>query len=497
MSILKIRARHNNFYSQFGKLPLSPTIRKFVGFSYGTWTNVILSFVSTPLIAWFVSPDQLGKAALFIVAYNILTEVALLGTDQGFIRFFNESGEKNRPVLLISSVFVPLLFYFVLALALIINAKVVSMFLFNEPDNYIAVRLLAVGLIIGILHKYNLTLIRMSNMAVKFSNIQIISAIANVLVTLFSAIILKYGFYAIVLGSLSSQLISITVVFLEERLFWLKVFHSLKKLSIKVVVSILSYGLPFLPTIAFDWVLQNINTFYLKEYRGFADLGIYIAALKLASVLNIVQTGFIMFWVPHFYDQYNNNPENKGFYVKTFQVLLFILICLITFSAMFNQVLGLVLPQEYFAAVYLFPALMFSPMFVMLSYITYVGIDLMKKTYYHIIISFLSCLCSIGFGYILIPSFGVWGAVFSSLGTYSVLFLSRTFISSKLYPVRYAWIKILTAMIVSLGIVIFSAFNQSLVYKPVLLVNIIVCFFLFKNELLNIVKYKSFEKVPH
>ena len=72
-------------------------LRKFFSFSIGTWIGAIIGIVTIPLITNFFSPDDLGKAAMFALALNVMMVITMFGIDQTFVRFYYE--EKTNLLL--------------------------------------------------------------------------------------------------------------------------------------------------------------------------------------------------------------------------------------------------------------------------------------------------------------------------------------------------------------------------------------------------------------
>src|SRR5688572_31770035 len=84
---------------------MAAAFKIFLKFSFGTWVNAAISLVSIPVITWFIDPAEIGKATIFTISYNLLLNILLLGVDQSFVRFFNESGSNDKAKLLINSAF--------------------------------------------------------------------------------------------------------------------------------------------------------------------------------------------------------------------------------------------------------------------------------------------------------------------------------------------------------------------------------------------------------
>jgi len=70
-------------------------LKTLAKFSVGTWIQAALGLITTPIIAWFITPEEFGKASMFTLAFSLSLNIALLAIDQGYARFYNESSDKG------------------------------------------------------------------------------------------------------------------------------------------------------------------------------------------------------------------------------------------------------------------------------------------------------------------------------------------------------------------------------------------------------------------
>ena len=56
-------------------------IKKFGAFSLGPMVGAIISFITVPIITHFITPDENGRASMFILAQSTMSTVMYLGMD--------------------------------------------------------------------------------------------------------------------------------------------------------------------------------------------------------------------------------------------------------------------------------------------------------------------------------------------------------------------------------------------------------------------------------
>ena len=417
-------------------------LKLFLKFSFGSWISAVISFFTVPIITLLINPEQFGKSAMFMLAYGILTQIVLFGTDQSFVRFFYEYEEKKRPALLWNAILPSIIVWFFVSIGLACCWKWISTWLISE-EQMLIVGILSINLLIGLFNRYAVLVIRMQKKGILFSSLQIITSVINAAVIIVYSKFVENTFYAIIWGGLCSLLITTLFSVIKERNFWF-VRLSISRTQTK---TILLYGLPFLPACLMSMFFEGMDKIFIREFVGFEGLGLYNVAFKVVAVLSILRDGFSMFWTPTSYEHYEKSPDDKTLYEKAFKYLSFILvICGLGLIAA-KDVIVLLFSKNYADTASIMPFLIFIPIMYILSEVTYLGINFMKKTYWHIVIfGLLLLLCPL-LNYIFVPLFGVKGAAIAVALSYTCYFILRTLISVRLYPVNFCLGKTLLSML--------------------------------------------------
>lgn len=435
-------------------------IKSFAKFSIGVWIQALLSLVSTPIIAWFITPDDFGKASMFILAYKLVFNVVLLGSDQGFARYFNE---EDPPSKLLAGTLLPVFITSLISTLLfeLFGTKVLVL-LFGNSENFLLVHLLNICIISGVLLQLAVAMIRMQSNAVKFSVIQIGQAIVNFLGVIFYAKFIASDFGAIIFGMVISQLIGLVIAVFYNYSIWLNAFSKIFAVERGVINKILKYSLPFVPTFLLDWVFQGADRTFLRMYSDFHQIGLYATAAKIAFSLNIIQSGFTTFWLPFSLERYKTNPEDTSAYSIVFNVLTFVFGMLILTLILFHKVILYILPIAYSGITTVFPLLLFIPMLYTLSEVTVVGVNFKAKTVEHLYVIIFAVAANIIVAYFLVPIWGAKGAALAMFVGYLTFFLLRTFFGKKHYCINFDMKKFIFAFILivtSVGLTVFTDNN--------------------------------------
>lgn len=456
-------------------------LKAFIQFSYGTWGVALISFFTTPLITWLILPEDFGKASMFTIAYNLLLNVVLLGTDQSFSRIFYDKEPGQRGELLGASLIIPLVFWVFISLIIGFGWSFFSHLLFSSQEHISVAIILSLSVLFGVISRFGLLYLRLLQMANGYSILQIISGIINIITVLTYAYFIEKDFFAIIYGFLFANLVtSIIGVFLRLQ-DWKSVSSNF---NLTLLKGILKYGFPFVPVFVIDWLFQATDRFFLKEYTDFVAIGLYSASFKLVTALNLLQSGFNLFWVPFSYEKYVNDPEEKAVYSRIFNLLSLILLTTITILIAFKEVIASIFSSSYRGVAEIMPFLLFIPIMYTLSEVTVVGINFKKKTHFHLYISIVSFISNAVFCFFLVPVIGVKGAAISTGLSYLVFFFLRSLYGVRLYRIKYDWIKFTASLLAVLITAGLHTFYPSL---PKIFLSNLVCVgvisVLYRNEL--------------
>ncbi|CAM5184982.1 hypothetical protein UACE39S_01435 [Ureibacillus acetophenoni] len=462
---------------------------KFLSFSFGSWVNAVLGIVSIPLITRLVSIEEYGQLSLFALSLNILLLVVSLGMDYSFVRFYYE--EKNPQNLLKFCLKWPLLLFSILAILIWISKDLVSTFLINRQDNFL-ILLLILTLFFQLLNRFAFLLIRMKHRAKLFSLLTMSTKIIELLIILFCLNFVS-NFFLLILIAQSTSIILITILaLLLEKVVWVSIIKksSSESFLINEKQEIYKYAIPFIPSTMVTWLFEWVDRISLRSISTFEEIGIYSAAFKVVAILSIIQYSFSMFWTPVSFERYNKNPEDTNFFKNINDLISIIMFTIAVLVILLKDVIVLLLGQDFQNAVYIMPFLIFIPIMFTLSETTVIGINFIKKTYWHIIIATISCVTNIIGNLFFIPELGAKGAAISTSIAYIVFFSLRTFISKKYIKVKFSYFKIYTSISLLFLYCFYTSFYTDSIY--ITWIGILLLIYLFIIYRTTIVLFLSF-----
>jgi O-antigen/teichoic acid export membrane protein len=451
-------------------------LKGFISFSLGTWFRAIISFFSTPVISYLIVPEEFGRASMFALAYNIALLFSLMGLDQSFVRYYYEKKESGD--IFWNCLLPSISLGTIISIFFVIFEKTLSIVLYGDYYKNIGL-LFAISLLTGVLQRFNQLSIRMQKKGFLFSLIDIVSSLTNFGGTVFFALFFSKSFYAIVFGQVIGNIVALIVGFFLD-----KEYRKFSKLSFEMLKEYLKYGIPFIPSALLFWFFSSIDRISLRQFSNFTEIGLYSAAFKVVSVMQLIQSGFTTFWVPVAYEKYESKYDSKDFFEKANSLISFILFIFGLFVLIFKDLIFMLFAKSYREASYVAPFLILYPIMYMISETTVLGINFAKKTYWHIIITALSSFANFVGNTLLVPSLGAKGAAISTGLSYILFFALRTIIGQKYYPLNINMRKIYFSTLLIVIVATVGAFSRNqILYYVVCLLNLVIILLIYKNEL--------------
>lgn len=408
--------------------------KHFISIGTGTVVNMLVAFITTPILTRIVGTTEYGQYSIFTMYANIALMVLCMGFDQALIRYFYsfESKDYQRSILkeccllpVIGTVLVGLL------VNMLSWMGIVS-FEF-EPQ---IMTILTILVFFQVLNRIDLILLRVTYQTNIYSVLQVMTKV------LFAGLAVAGCFFfenqkllVLAMASMVSYVVVTIVGIISQKDIW-----SFGKIKEKYTIDrkgLYRYAFPFVISMGITTIFQAIDKISLNRYCSYDEVGIYSSAITLVHVFAIVQTTFGAIWAPMVVEYYEKNPQDKTFYIKAFRTMSFIMYVIGISLILCKDLFVILLGKEYRYAAIMIPFLAISPIMMTISDTTMIGITFSKKSYMQIIVSVVACISNIVGNTILVPIYGGVGAAISTGISYIVFFAMRTVISNYYFPMKW------------------------------------------------------------
>lgn len=397
---------------------------------FGTFASKLLVFLLMPLYTAFLSTAQYGTAELLTSTANLIIPLACVGITNGIFRF---AAERNSDKEAVFSSSVALLGCGTLIFL------VLSPLLFVIPyfDGYAWLILLYV--IMANVQAVCAQYVRAIDRTKLFALQGILNTFLTVALNVIFLVVWDMGVLGYVLSVILGNLFTAIFLFFVARLW--RVFR-IAKIDRELMKKLLRFSLPLIPTTV-CWLITDLSDRYLvTHFCTEAVNGVYSAAYKIPTIINLISTIFMQAWQFSAVLQSSDEEDCKHFYSTVFGGFLSVIFIGAAGLILFSEFLtGLLLNAAYAEAARYMPTLICAVAIeAIVSFLATVYM-VCKKSMHSFVTAMSGALLNIVLNLIMIPKFGALGAAVATLASYGLVFLLRVldvprFIRFRLYLPR-------------------------------------------------------------
>ena len=384
-------------------------------FALGNLGSKLILFFLVPLYTNYLTTEQYGTADLVFTFSQLIIPVTSVVINEAVIRFALMRNEKPENVLLAA--------YLVLGISVVtslIFVPLIGLYDAVEPWRWY---LFAV-VILSNISEVQKAFLKATNKNRQFAFISILQT--GVLAT--SNIILLAAFHMGVAGYLLSNIIALFISVIAS--FFLGIVYSnLRKARIDFVLikRMVLFSSPLILNNISWWVIHSSDKIMIEVMIGLSELGIYTAATKIPSLINVIISVFTQAWGLSTIREVESENDYH-FFSSVFESYSFI-----TFGAGI-AIISIIKPfmhayvGDAFRDAYLYTSLLLTAA-VFYSISSYFGsiYSAIQKTTHSMFTTILCAISNIILNYILIQIVGIWGAVIGTLGSYFIIAHIRMF----------------------------------------------------------------------
>ncbi|MFT5596281.1 MAG: O-antigen/teichoic acid export membrane protein [Flammeovirgaceae bacterium] len=412
--------------------------------------------------------EVLAQFAIGIVSFQVPSALLRLGS--------NLSNIPDQKKLYSTSLGLVIILSALFALIAFPFAEQLSQLIFSSPDFKIHFELLTFSIIFEVLGLIPLQLLRLKEKSVTYLLLVSLKLITLVGLVWYFVVLQEEGVYGAVKAIIYSNL-----VFLISTIP-IQVKNISPKFSVNFGIQIYKYSGPLIFTTVAALLLTLSDRLIIKIFGQFEDVGIYGLAYKIGSLSNLlIITSFSLGFLPIAYKKFTS-PDFKPFFSKTLTLYLGLTILLTLVISVFGEELTKILSSgesAYWAAGILVPFIAYIFIFkAMNNYFLYVFL-LTKKTKHHATVTVIGVLLNIALNFILIPRFGIYGAVAATGVSYLVMTILSYSKAQKLVHVDYE-IRRIIILLISCAIIIAMGIstNEISLFPRLLLKSILILSYL-------------------
>ena len=389
-------------------------------------------------LSYYILPDENGILSLYSIFILFVLPFVILGMPSSLIIEYTNLDEQEYKL------------YFNSSLALSTFSFIILLLLFLIAGNFISgiitipFRLLLFGMLYSYFNLFLeniLAYLRVLNKPVPFLVLSVTKDLLEVILVIILVIQLAAGAE----GRIVAGVVTGAAVFIFSLLYFLKRGLVHLKISKKYVKEAFRFGISQV-FFQFNVFILNAADKYLINYFNPDDkskLGIYFMSNQFAFIINVLVGAFFFTYQPALYKMLSDlSPENKLKMLKIkYMFAGFLLICTLGLIIVVPYVYHLFINKQYHPGIPYVAWLAFGYFFwglyaMMLGFLYYY-----KKNRVVIVFSVCSAVICIVLNYFFIKTYGVMGAAYANIITYSTLFIALFITVNRVCKLQLPWIQ--------------------------------------------------------
>lgn len=393
-------------------------------FGVGNLLMKLIQLVLMPILTVTLTTDQYGSAELLNNATELAYPIVCLCIHDALFRFAI-TGEANNKILLSSGLLVV-----IFTIPLFCIAGFLGYAVFGYQDAFWLVSIVVAMSFRQIAAQY----LRGIGLRREFAISGIVDAAVLLLMTVVLLLFMRLGPAAYLASLAVAHIVSGCYLAIVGRLWE---YVSISAVEWNCVKRMLLYSLPMIPNCSAIWFINLFNRYAVLGICGAAAAGLYTAAAKFPSMMNMVSTIFQQAWqIFASRGMMDSDQEKKRSFSVVFAAYSIFLMTFTSVAINASELLAMLMLQgEFFIAWRYIPGLLVGAM--LSCYSIYFGTlyNAAMKNGMLFISTAAGAVINVGLTLVCVPIFGIWGAVFTPAVAYAVVLVVRIWDTRKIAPI--------------------------------------------------------------
>jgi O-antigen/teichoic acid export membrane protein len=297
--------------------------------------------------------------------------------------------------------------------------------------------------------------------------------IVNILLILFLVIVKNGGAAGSLLASFFTNVIFLV---LSITIFKNKVVLIFDP---SVLKNALAYSLPLIPNAIAYWVVNLSDRIIIERYFSLSEVGIYSMGYKLAGVLGILTTGFFTAYHPMFLRIANSDNKDSGLLFSINKIFIIGSIILTAILFIYSEnITDLIIDSKFHSSYQIFRIIIVSNMIAIISSLSNLSLGQDKKMKSIMLIGVSGALLNILLNFLLIPIYGMYGAGYATVITFSFISIVTYYIAKKhtSFHIPLDWGTTILYLIIAIIVILICELFQGLLIKTMICIGFLLLF---------------------
>ena len=404
----------------------------------GTMGSRVISFLMLRFYTGVLTTAEYGIVDLLLQISNFMIPICTIGVTTGVIRFGLDGRYRQRDVF--STALLCLGMGFLVCLIVALAAGFLPLSDNIGPYLFWMLFLVTASSLNSICGAFVRSLERVRVYAIA----GILNAVCNVLLMILFLKVFQFGIRGYMLAVMLADTVTALFLIFSNKLWR---FIRFGGLYLSTFAEMLKFSIPTIPATISWWIIDMSDRLMITNFLGAAANGIYSVAAKIPSIVTIIANVFISAWQISIIGTENKERQTQ-FYssvIRAYTAILFVMASVVTLFA--HLIVTLLTTESYYEAEQFVPLLISATIFSCLG--TFVGniYIVEKKSVPQFVTTMIGAVCNVALNWILIPVYGIYGAVIATVASFALLFVVRIFHTRKYMKLKWSPVRFLISFL--------------------------------------------------
>jgi O-antigen/teichoic acid export membrane protein len=428
---------------------LKELLRHSAIYGLGSIVARVVAVLLLPVYTRYLSPSDYGLIETLVALSAVLTALVAQGMKSAFFRFYFDSAETARRLLVIRTAFWYVLAASTAVLVLgVALAPQISWLLFDTRSHSELVIAAFAGLWVAMNYEQLTSLFRVEQRSSAYVAATLTNVTITIAATILLVVVLDQGPLGVLVGNLTGTAVVYAALLVYNR----------RALGLQFDRSLLRemnrFGLPLVPSAVALWLTNFSDRFFLVKLADTHEVGLYSIGVRIASAIVLLLTAFRMAW-PAFAYSIEDDREAKRTYSFVLTYVVYVCCWLaLTLGLLAPWILKLITTEPFYPAENVVAPLAFGVAAFGAFVVVQIGTGRARQTKSNWVVTGAAALVNIALNLILIPPYGRMGAAIAMVSAYTLLFLGMAWRAHRVFPVAYQWRRVATLAAAAVGLTV-------------------------------------------
>lgn len=434
---------------------LKRLLKMVAGYGAVQWAGPFLSFLFTPIITRILNPNDYGVADFILTVASAIGTLALFAQPQALTTHFNDKPHDLEWQRTLTGSSIALSCCIGIPIGLIVFLLAGSIAQITFPGYTHLYQIISITVIFGICSGI-LTAAAQAALCVRWGMIfGLVAILGTVGGNVLFIIILRLGATGMVLTTVSTGIALGVAGVISMR-------TQVGRPDPAIMHILLLSGAVLLPTMIAAWALNVIDRFFLIQYVSTDSLGHYAIANKIASLLGVFMSPLYAAWTPLALSIHHDPQAKERYAIVSRYIIGIALLAGLGLGLFAPEILIILTRASYLPAAPYVGFLAYVHIFSAFGTVLYTSALAEKQLKSISLTTIAGAAINVLMNFLLIPTYGVWGATIATVIGYAVPFVSLYFVLRRRISVPYPAITLIVALAIQFMLLIAGIFMPPL-----------------------------------